>query len=161
MAYAYLKHNNKLPINELKYKHQFLKIEINIDKYNDEYEFFLLFFKPLLELENNDKLSVDNNCQMSIDIPFKINLDKYDLSQSFRRWYYKQKREDIFNKLDIVFEKYNNFIISIKNKIQSKKILENMIELNKLLTIKLIILDKTYNDPKVSSIIDKYLKICQ
>lgn len=151
MAYAYLKHHNKLPINRLQYISPFLKIETTIDKY----KFFLLFFKPLLELEINDKLSVDVNYQMSIDIPFKLNIDKYNLSQSFRRWYYKQKREDIFNKLDIVFEKYNNYILSIKNKTQ------NIIELNKLLITKLKILDKTYNDPTVSNIIDKYIKICQ
>ena len=67
-------------------------------------------FNPLLQLEIYDKISIIENINYTeykfIDIS-KINfgfyLDKYNIYQSITRWYYNQKREYIFNKLDIFF----------------------------------------------------------
>ena len=89
-----------------------------------KYTFFLGLFKPILDLEANDKLAID--CTISSpEIQFKLYLDKYSVSQSFRRWYFNQKREDIFKKLDILFDEYNKYIknINITNVYMAKLII--------------------------------------
>lgn len=124
-----------------------------------KYTFFLELFKPILDLEANDKLAIDNTIS-SPEIQFKLYLDKYSVSQSFRRWYFSQKREEIFKKLDILFDEYNKYIkdIHITN-ISTAKIMINISKLNKQLITKLLILKTTYNDINVNNFIDNYIKI--
>ena len=157
MALSFLKEKNVKNLQEIKFKNNLQANEL-------EYHFFINLLKPILDLDVNDKLAIDCAYQSSQEIPFKLCLDKYTIIQSFKRWYYKQKREDIFSKLDIVFEQYNKLLINIKynytlNQLLTKKIYINIIELNSILITKLNILKTTYNDMIVNEHIDKYTKM--
>ena len=124
-----------------------------------KYMFFLELFKPILDLEANDKLAIDNTISSS-EIQFKLYIDKYCISQSLRRWYFSQKREDIFKKLDILFNEYDKYIKNINvTSIYMAKLIININILNKQLIPKLLILKSTYNDININSFIDNYIKI--
>lgn len=154
MALSFLKERNQINL-ELK-----LLIELQ-KKCKLGYTFFSNFFKPILNLEKNDKIGIENikNSNMNyINLDFTLYLDKYNMYQSISRWYYKQERTEIFKKLDQIFEEYQNFLklfISLEN-----HYIKDMIkELNTLLIIKLGLLKETYNDNVISEKINNYLQI--
>ena len=126
-----------------------------------KYEFFTIFFKDLLIIEKNDKIGIimNNNNDYYEKINFTLYIDKYNFHQSIRRWYYNQKREDIFNKLDILFNEYQQYIYMVKKDNIYNALCYNIIELNKKLIIKLELLKTTYNDMNIDIHIDNYIDI--
>lgn len=142
----------------------FLKNKENLIKKNNlelKYEFFTIFFKDLLILEKNDKIGIimNNNNDYYEKINFTLYIDKYNFHQSIRRWYNNQKREDIFNKLNILFNEYQQYIYMVKKDNIYNTLCYNIIELNKKLIIKLELLKTTYNDINVDIYIDNYIDI--
>ena len=150
------------------YINSMIKIEKNKDCERNNlirgYNFFNNIFNPILNLEHYDKIGIIDNVEYKehkfIDVS-KINfgfyLDKYNIYQSITRWYYNQKREYIFSKIDILFEEYNNYLKLVQNNYSSLKFLVNkIIELNGLLINKLTLLNKTYNDNMVTDKINNY-----
>ena len=124
-----------------------------------KYNFFTLFFKDLLLIEKNDKIGIimNNNNDIFEKINFILYLDKYNFYQSIRRWYNKQKREEIFDKLDILFKEYEQFILSLKHVYIYHSLYSSITELNKKLIIKLELLKNTYNDINIDEHIDNYI----
>ena len=142
----------------------FLKNKENLIKKNNlelKYEFFTIFFKDLLILEKNYKIGIimNNNNDYYEKINFTLYIDKYNFHQSIRRWYNNQKREDIFNKLNILFNEYQQYIYMVKKDNIYNTLCYNIIELNKKLIIKLELLKTTYNDINVDIYIDNYIDI--
>jgi hypothetical protein len=146
-------------------------IEYNKEQYNKSITLFEKLFEPILNLEPNDKLGIENikpyfnekeyKMINGSRIDFTIYLDKYTVYQSLSRWYYTQKRAIIFSKIDILFEEY--FLLLNKLKILDEKsiikyteINKKYQELNKKLIEKLVILKSTYNDEEINKKIDSY-----
>jgi len=154
-----------------------LLIEQDLLSLNKAYNFLEFFFKPFFDIEKNDKIGLeiennlkeDNNFSQYINYKafnYKLYLDKYVIYQSISRWYYNQKRTNIFQKLDNIFEEYNLILNKIninKNLYYNRNIVEYQIIYNKfntinnILIIKLNILKKTYNDMTINLKIDQYL----
>lgn len=132
--------------------------------------FFSEIFDPILNLEKNDKIGIQesnqNNNSKYIDldkINFKLYLDKYKVYQSLARWYYKQNRKDIFSKLQILFDSYYVVVNKVKLmntnfKVKFSKLYEDIVTLNKNLVIKLNLLNETYNDLEITPFIDSICK---
>ena len=154
-----------------------LLIEQDLLSLNKAYNFLEFFFKPFFDIEKNDKIGLeiennikeDNKFSQYINYKvfnYKLYLDKYVIYQSISRWYYNQKRTNIFQKLDNIFEEYNLILNKIninKNLYYNRNIVEYQIIYNKfntinnILIIKLNILKKTYNDMTINLKIDQYL----
>lgn len=158
MALSFLKERNQINLE--------LKLLLELEKKCKlGYTFFSNFFKPILNLEKNDKIGIEIIKDININytkLNFTLYLDKYNIYQSISRWYHKQERYEIFKKLDLLFEEYHIFLKSC-NLLEDKSTKDNTIELNTLLIIKLELLKETYNDNIVSEKINNYLQIlsCQ
>ena len=157
-----------------KYIHtSIIDIVINNNKirYNKTIELFENLFEPIFKLEPNDKLGIINvesyfdskeyDLINSYNFNFVFFLDKYKLYQIISRWYYKQSRQIIFSKLDILFNEY--FLLIDKLKLLEYNTCINyteqnikFTELNKKLIEKLEILKLTYNDEKIDIKINIY-----
>lgn len=157
-----------------KYIHtSIIDIVINNNKirYNKTIELFENLFEPIFKLEPNDKLGIINvesyfdskeyDLINSYNFNFVFFLDKYKLYQIISRWYYKQSRQIIFSKLDILFNEY--FLLIDKLKLLEYNTCINYTEqnikftqLNKKLIEKLEILKLTYNDEKIDIKINIY-----
>jgi hypothetical protein len=138
-------------------------VEITKNIYLEYYEIFRKRVTPILELEQYDKIGIIN-CEKDKDLQldFHLYIDKASLYQPLLRWYYNQQRIIVFEKLDILFEKYNSTLKQIqeiceKNREKLLFIYEKYLELNILLINKLTILKETYNDNNINYKIDKYL----
>jgi hypothetical protein len=155
MALSFLKERNQINFE--------LKLLLELQKKCElGYTFFSNFFKPILNLEKNDKIGIENLKDINIDyknLNFKLYLDKYNIYQAFNRWYFKQDRIEIFNKLDNLFEEYHIFL-KISNSIKNEIIKNNIVNLNKMLITKLEILKCTYdNDNNICEKINNYLQV--
>lgn len=157
-----------------KYIHtSIIDIVINNNKirYNKTIKLFENLFEPIFKLEPNDKLGIINvesyfdskeyDLINSYNFNFVFFLDKYKLYQIISRWYYKQSRQIIFSKLDILFNEY--FLLIDKLKLLEYNTCINYTEqnikftqLNKKLIEKLEILKLTYNDEKIDIKINIY-----
>ena len=134
---------------------------------------FLNLFNPILNLEKYDKIGIiDNTINYNHDeynlidtkkFTFEFYLDKYKFYQSISRWYYCQKREQIFLNLDIVFNEY----IFVLNKLKTidQLFIDSFIEikadylnLNKNIITKLTLLKETYNDEFINNKVDNYIQ---
>jgi hypothetical protein len=150
-----------------------ISINYNKDQYNKTFSLFEKIFEPILNLEPLDKLGIENtklyfneneyNLINGSKFNFSLYLDKYNIYQKISRWYYNQKRLDIFSKLDILFEEYFLLInklnlLEINSNNKYTEINKKYKELNKKLIIKLEILKLTYNDDKINKTIDDYNK---
>lgn len=148
-----------------------ISIYYNKEQYNKSITLFEKLFEPLLNLEPYDKLGIENikpdfnekeyNLINGSRIDFIIYLDKYKVYQSVSRWYYNQKRVNIFSKIDILFDEYFILINKLKTLDEISIIKYNEInkkyqELNKKLIEKLTILKLTYNDEEINKKIDSY-----
>jgi len=147
-------------------------LDYNKDQYNKTITLFEKLFEPILNLELYDKLGIENikpdfnekeyKLINGSRFDFTLYLHKYNIYQSFYRWYYNQKRLNIFSKLDIIFEEY--FILINKLKILDDSSIIKYIEINKRykklnekLIEKLKILKLTYNnDEEINKNIDYY-----
>jgi hypothetical protein len=145
-------------------------IEYTKEQYNKTLCLFETMFEPILNLETNDKLGINDN-KPNIDeeynlisiskFDFTLYLDKYKLYQSISRWYYNQNRSIIFSKLDLLFDEYISLILLIKklnetNIYKYDEINKKYQELNKKLILKLGLLKLTYNDEEINKKIDSY-----
>lgn len=156
-------------------KSYLLKMGIDYSKLQIDKTFNLFeeLFDPILNLEPNDKIGWTTTEPYNeteyiyingTKFNFKLYLDKYKIYQSVSRWYYGQTRIIVFDKLDILFNEYLNFIYKLKfidktnclNNLNENK--EKYTRLNHQLSLKLPILLDTYNDPEVSKKINSYLK---
>lgn len=161
MALSFLK-----SINKYKKNYSFIPFIIkNKQDIDNIYKFYEEFFYPLINLNNNDKLGIIQSNYIDVNLlkfinfnrlNFTIYLDKYKYYQSITRWYNNQKRQDIFNKLTILFDEYQqSYNLSKKNDIIKLK----FIELNKLIKPKLELLKSTYNDSIITIYINNYINI--
>jgi hypothetical protein len=150
-----------------------LTIDYNREQFSKSLSLFEKLFDPILNLECSDKIGIDNNKLNIIDTEYKfinvskldftLYLDKYKLYQSLSRWYYNQKRTNIFSKLDILFGEYFTLIDKIKeieenSHIKYSDINSKYKDLNTKLITKLLLLKTTYNDEEVNNKIDTYCK---
>ena len=69
----------------------------------NRFDSFYNMFKPLSGLNNGDKLGYDNEDN--------IYIDKQSMFQGFQRWYYNQKRVDVFGRFE---SQVNDFILFIR-----------------------------------------------
>ncbi len=150
-----------------------LGLEFEYKQLSDALNFYKQILQPILELEQYDKLGIEetqefvNNTNKYInykDITYKIYIDKYRIYQSVTRWYWNQKRNLIFPKVDILFGEYKKLIdkIQLMNNNYGKefeKILEECINFNKQLIEKLEILKLTYNNTEITNSINNYCLI--
>ena len=150
---------NKIIINNI----HFLSITNKVCIYSAEFIFYSTFLNPIINLEPNDKIGIIDTSFNKL-FNFKLYLDKYNIYQSFNRWYNNQKREYIFEKLDLVFNKYTKYIKSIEALIIHKDTLtelyNDILKFNTILINKLKILKETYNDIDISKKIDNYINLC-
>jgi hypothetical protein len=159
MALSFLKERNELNL-KIKLK---LKLDLELEKKcESEYTFFSNFFNPILKLDKNDKIGIQiiKDINMNyMNLNFTLYLDKYNIYQSFNRWYYKQDRTEIFKKLDQLFEEYHIFLKS-SSSIKNEIINNNIINLNTILITKLELLKCTYDtDNNICEKINNYLQI--
>lgn len=168
MALFFIKNNNitntiLTPFNYYYEAHQF----------NISYNFYFTLLDPILQLDINDKIHIEENYYHQrfeskyIDfdkINFQIHLDKYKFYQPLYRWYYSQSRQLILSKLDIVFDGYQQMLNKINEFHNHKlfiKIIHNFNELNKKLALKLKLLSETYNDKETNEKINQYISCLQ
>lgn len=157
MALSYIKDKynmNKITINNI----HFLTIPNKECNYSTEFIFYSTFLNPIINLEQNDKIGIIDTSFNEL-FNFNLYLDKYNIYQSFNRWYNNQKREYIFEKLDLVFNKYSQYIKSIDANTMNN-IYNDILKFNNTLINKLKILKETYNDINVSVKIDNYIILC-
>ena len=162
------------------YEHDITFKLLNLNLENDHvqlekaFDIYKKMFDSLVNLKPYDKIGIEecsnlelfsNNTYLNIvKINFKIYLDKYNFYQSITRWYWNQKRQTIFDKLLILFEEYKKIFNKVKlNEIRNseifKKLLNDIIDFNKILIEKLSLLKKTYSDDLVSISIDNIIQI--
>ena len=142
-------------------------------KINTTFKFFNDIFKPILELEDSDKIGIiydisySNSKDLLIDIQeinFSLYLDKYTLAQFIRRWWYTQNRTKIFFTLDKLFNEYKLFLQQVtsehkKNNRFFSACMIQVYKLNNTLIKKLNILKYTYQDSiNIVEKIDKYIE---
>ncbi len=151
-----------------------IKTSLNYEEhiYKKIYFYFYELFKPLLNLEKNDKLGIIeyiNTINYNINyvnthlINYKFCIYKKNIFQPILRWINKQNRVNTFAKLDIVFEEY--YIIIKKLKILRKEYNNNFEQiyytfnyLNSLLLNKINILINSYrNDNLIIEYTNKYI----
>ena len=139
------------------------------------FNFYKNIFEPIIQLEKYDKIGIEEIIAIPTNenenkyinyknMNFKIYLDKYKIYQSISRWYWNQKRNLIFPKLDILFDDYNNLLekIQLMNKNYEsnfKSLFNDCDELNKQILPKLELLKETYNDSNINDFINKYYNI--
>ena len=68
----------------------------------NRFDKFYNTFKPLTELNTGDKLGYDNEDN--------IYIDKQSMIQGFQRWYYNQKRGEVFGRFESQIKEYVLFI---------------------------------------------------
>lgn len=170
MALFFIKNNNitntiltPTPVNFYYEVHQF----------NKTYNFYSILLDPILQLEINDKIHIEENHihqkfesnYIDFDkINFIIHLDKYRFYQPLYRWYYSQSRQLILSKLDIVFDGYHQMLKKLKgfnNHALFIKIIYKFNELNNKLDLKLKLLKDTYNDKETDEKINQYISCLQ
>lgn len=168
MALFFIKNNNitntiLTPINYYYEIHQF----------NISYNFYSILLDPILQLEINDKIHIEENYSHQkfeskyIDfdkINFKIHLDKYKFYQPLYRWYYSQSRQLILSKLDLLFDGYYQLLNQLKvfhNHKMFVIIISKFNELNNKLALKLKLLNETYNDKETNEKINQYISCLQ
>lgn len=155
---------------------------INLNFENDHiqlenaFNIYKKIFEPIVNLNQYDKIGIQecsnielfsNNLYLdSVKINFKLYLDKYKFYQSISRWYWKQKRHQIFEKILILFEEYKKIYDKIKlnctvnNKLYNQ-LLINIVNFNNILSNKIVLLKITYSDDSVNVYFDKILKILE
>ncbi len=162
------------------YEHDITYKLLNLNLENDHiqlekaFDIFKKMFDPLINLEKFDKIGIqdfsnkdlfENNSYLNSNkINFKLYLDKYKFYQSISRWYWNQKRENIFDKIYLLFEEYKKIFDKVKlNEIRNsnmfQQLLNDIIIFNNILLQKLLLLKTTYKDESVSISIDKIIKI--
>lgn len=174
MALFLMKNKSIFYENDLTYKILNLNLENDYFQLEKAFDIYKKMFEPIVNLQSNDKIGIQctsnielfsNNTYLnSVKINFKLYLDKYKFYQSISRWYWNQKRLDIFDKLLILFEEYKKILDKVKiNEIRNNKmfnkLLNDLIDFNKILIEKMNLLKVTYSDDSVSNSIDKIIKI--
>jgi hypothetical protein len=115
---------------------------------NKKLKYFEYIFKNFSYLEENDKITFDNNNNNKIDI------DKYSITQGLRRWYNGHSRQIMKDKLNELFNIYKDFIRLVELKLTSIKNIKFLdlcikcIDLNNQISKGLIILSETYRGNK-------------
>tara|TARA_B110000902_G_scaffold235109_1_gene280197 strand:- start:692 stop:1171 length:480 start_codon:yes stop_codon:yes gene_type:complete len=133
---------------------------------------FNKIFEPIIGLKENDKIGLIDDI-ISDDTSFKVfiklsqikwnlYLDKSSYTQSLSRWWHQQNREDIFKKLNIMFEVYINYIKYVKVQILYNKFIDldpKIKDFNMKLVLGLNNLKLTYkSDKKIKDIIISIIK---
>lgn len=142
----------------------------NIEEKSELLSLFLFFenyFKVFKEIEENSKIGLVyektklNSKHINTEhLNYKIYVDKKSYVQSLKRWYYCQKRMEIYDRFELIFSEYIKYINIVKSKSIDYFLLKQKIELlNILIKEKLEILMKTYQDTpevveKIQNLID-------
>jgi hypothetical protein len=173
MALFLMKNKSLFYEHDITYKLLNLSLENDHVQLEKAFDIYKKIFDPIINLKQYDKIGIEecsnlnlfsNNTYLnSVKIYFKLYLDKYKFYQSISRWYWKQKRQIIFDKLFILFEEYKKIydkvrLNEIRNNIMFKQLLNDIMIFNNILVEKLILLKETYLDDIVSSSIDKIIK---
>ena len=168
MALFFLKNSSLFKNQSIQSSLLAMGIEFEFNELEKGLNFFNQIFQPIFQLEKGDKIGiqdfVSNNNLKYVDftkINFNLYLDKYKIYQSLSRWYYKQNRKEIFEKMDLLIDTYFILIKRIKvlNANYTSKfetLFKNVISTNEILVTKLNILSETYGDPEITPIIKTY-----
>jgi len=168
MALFFLKNSSLFKNQSIQSSLLAMGIEFEFNELEKGLNFFNQIFQPIFQLEKGDKIGiqdfVSNNNLKYVDftkINFNLYLDKYKIYQSLSRWYYKQNRKEIFEKMDLLIDTYFILIKRIKvlNANYTSKfetLFKNVISTNEILVTKLNILSETYSDPEITPIIKTY-----
>jgi hypothetical protein len=174
MALFLMKNKSMFYEHDITYKLLNLNLENDHIQLEKAFDIFKKMFDPLINLEKFDKIGIqdfsnkdlfENNSYLNSNkINFKLYLDKYKFYQSISRWYWNQKRENIFDKIYLLFEEYKKIFDKVKlNEIRNsnmfQQLLNDIIIFNNILLQKLLLLKTTYKDESVSISIDKIIKI--
>ena len=170
----FYEHNITTKLLNLKLENDHIKLENDHILLENAFDIYKKMFDPIINIEPYDKIGI-NECSNSelflnniylnmVKINFKLYLDKYKIYQSVTRWYWSQKRDNIFEKLVILFEAYKKVLDKVKlNYLRNanifKKLLNDLLEFNNKLIEKLNILKNTYSDSVVSESIDKIIQM--
>jgi hypothetical protein len=190
MALFLMKNKSIFYQNDITYKLLNLNLENDYFQLEKAFDIYKKMFEPIVNLQSNDKIGIQctsnielfsNNTYLnSVKINFKLYLDKYKFFQSISRWYWNQKRLDIFDKLLILFEEYKKILDKVKiNEIRNNKIsckfifpyivgLENLadssIQSNDVFTSSNLLEDQLnlfYVDADINKLIEKYNPSCE
>jgi hypothetical protein len=174
MALFLMKNKSMFYEHDITYKLLNLNLENDHIQLRKAFDIFKKMFEPFMNLKLYDKIGIqdfsnkelfENNSYLNSNkINFKLYLDKYKFYQSISRWYWNQKRENIFDKIYLLFEEYKKIfdkvkINEIRNSNMFQQLLNDIIIFNNTLLQKLLLLKTTYKDESVSMSIDKIIKI--
>jgi len=176
MALFLMKNKSMFYNSELTSRLINLNLENDHNSLENAFNIYKKIFEPIVNLNQYDKIGIQecsnielfsNNLYLdSVKINFKLYLDKYKFYQSISRWYWKQKRHQIFEKILILFEEYKKIYDKIKlnctvnNKLYNQ-LLINIVNFNNILSNKIVLLKITYSDDSVNVYFDKILKILE
>ncbi len=162
--------------NDLTYKLINLNLENDHVQLEKAFDVYKKMFEPIVNLKSYDKIGIQdcsnnelfsNNTYLnSVKINFKLYLDKYKFYQSISRWYWKQNRHEIFEKILTLFEEYKKMYDKVKlNEMRNNKmynqLLNDIIIFNNILMEKMLLLKTTYSDESINIYIDKIIKIVE
>ncbi len=165
MALFFLKNSSLFKNQSLQSSLMTMGLEYEYKELEKGITFFNQMFQPILQLEKGDKIGIQdavNDVKLKYvdlsQVNFNLYLDKYKIYQSLSRWYYKQNRKDIFEKLNLLFDSYNILTKRIKvvytnYNVKFEKLFNDVVTLNKNIVIKLNLLSETYADPDICPII--------
>lgn len=176
MALFLMKNKSLFYDSDLTYKLINLNLENDHIQLEKAFDIYKKMFEPIVNLKQYDKIGIQeysnvelfsNNTYLnSVKINFKLYLDKYKFYQSVSRWYWKQKRHDIFEKLLIIFEEYKKIhdkvkVNDIRNNKMYNQLLNDIVIFNNILLEKMLLLKTTYSDDSVNIYLDKIIKIIE
>ncbi len=176
MALFLMKNKSMFYDSDLTYKLINLNLENDHIQLEKAFDIYKKIFEPIVNLKQHDKIGIqecsnvelfsNNSYLNSVKINFKLYLDKYKFYQSISRWYWSQKRHEIFEKLLILLEEYKKIYDKVKlNEIRNNKmynqLLNDIVIFNNILLEKMLLLKTTYSDDSINIYLDKIIKILE
>jgi hypothetical protein len=176
MALFLMKNKSMFYDNELTYKLINLNLENDHVQLEKAFDIYKKILEPIINIKQYDKIGIQDSSNVelfsnntylnSVKINFKLYLDKYKFYQSISRWYWKQNRHEIFEKLLTLFEEYKKVCDKVKvndkrNNKMYNQLLNDIVIFNNILLEKMLLLKTTYSDDSVNIYLDKIIKILE
>lgn len=117
-------------------------MKFDLEDMKNNYTIFEDKFNALYDLKKGDKISFDDDK--------KIYIDSQGSLQFLKRWYYGENRTNSYEKLNLVFDDYNKYLIMILGSIRYRKqqefleLADKVVYLNKKISVGLKNLKSTY-----------------